>query len=62
MEFCGFSKQPKSRKLEIPELLEEKLVTKQFWIELVSKGSLTGYRRVRKLLVVLDLNKNIVVK
>ena len=48
MELCGFNKQLKFSKLEIPKLLEEKMGAKQNWIESVSKGSLAGEQKSKK--------------
>ena len=48
MELCGFNKQLKFSKLEIPELLEEKMGAKRVWIESISKGSLEGERKIKK--------------
>ena len=48
MELCCFNKQLKFSKLEIPELLEEKMGAKQVWIEPVSKGSLARERKSKK--------------
>lgn len=48
MELCNFNDQLKFSKLEIPKLLEEKLVAKQVWVESASKGSLMGDRKNKK--------------
>ena len=42
MDLCNFNKQLKFNKLEIPKLIEKKLVAKQVWIESASKINLAG--------------------